>query len=253
MHLLYLDGSGSVRNPNERYFVLAGISVFERQIYHLISETDAFVTSLDIGDAHDIELHGSIMANGKEAPWKSMTRKRRLDVIARSLSLLRDAHWGITAFAVAVDKRAVSPNDPVTYAFEEICNRFNLFLRRLWRRKEGNDRGLVIMDNSHYEETLQGLARRFRERGTQWGKLRNLAEVPLFVDSAASRLIQIADLLAWAVWRRYEHSDTRYFDQVVRRFDQEGGVLHGLVHRKSPDDDCHCPACMSRSYRSNSQ
>ena len=34
MYLLYLDGSGSVRNPNERHFVLAGIAVFERQIYH---------------------------------------------------------------------------------------------------------------------------------------------------------------------------------------------------------------------------
>ncbi len=253
MHLLYLDGSGSVKNPDERYFVLAGISVFERQIYHLISATDAFITSLDIGDAHDIELHGSIMANGKKAPWKSIARKRRLDVIERSLGLLRDAHWGIRAFAVAVDKRAVSPNDPVTYAFEEICNRFNWFLSRLWRSKKEKQRGLVIMDNSHYEETLQGLARRFRERGTQWGKLHNLAEVPLFVDSAASRLIQLADLLAWAVLRRYERSDTRYFDQVVRRFDREGGVLHGLVHRKSPNDACHCPACMSRSYRGNNQ
>ena len=253
MHLLYLDGSGSVRNPSERYFVLAGISVFERQIYHLISATDAFVTSLDIGDTHNIELHGSVMANGKEAPWKGMTRKRRLDVIERSLCLLRDDRWGMRAFAVAVDKRAVSPNDPVTCAFEEICNRFNLFLSRLWRSKKEKHRGLVIMDNSHYEETLQGLARRFRERGTQWGKLRNLAEVPLFVDSAASRLIQLSDLLAWAVWRRYEYRDTRYFDQVVRRFDREGGVLHGLVHRKSPNDDCHCPACMSRSYRGNSQ
>lgn len=56
-----------------------------------------------------------------------------------------------------------------------------------------------------------------------------MAEAPLFVDSTASRLIQIADLLAWAVWRRYEHSDTRYFDLIVRRFDREGGVLHGLV------------------------
>ena len=34
MYLLYLDVSGSVQNPNERYFILAGISVFERQIYH---------------------------------------------------------------------------------------------------------------------------------------------------------------------------------------------------------------------------
>ena len=101
-----------------------------------------------------------------------------------------------------------------------------------------------------YGEPLQLLARRFREAGTRWGTLRNMAEVPLFVDSAASRLIQIADLLAWAVWRRYEYHDTRYFDGIVGRFDRDGGVIHGLVHRRAgAPGDCSCPACMSRSMR----
>lgn len=30
MHLLYIDGSGTVKNPNETYFILAGVAVFER-------------------------------------------------------------------------------------------------------------------------------------------------------------------------------------------------------------------------------
>ena len=145
----------------------------------------------------------------------------------------------------ALERRVVG----VAEAFEEICNRFNLFLARLWNRKGEKHRGLVVMDKSHYEETLQGLARRFRDQGTRWGNLRNLAEVPLFVDSAASRLIQIADLLAWAVWRRYEFADTRYFDRIVRRFDTEGGVMHGLVHFKPPAEQCMCPACLSRTLR----
>ena len=251
MYILYLDGSGSVKNPNERHFVLAGVAVFERQIYHLISKTDAFVGSLDLGDAHDVELHGSVMANGSKLPWKGRSRQIRLDIIERGLDLLKDAHWSVRAFAVVVDKRAESPNDPVEYAFEEICNRFNLFLTRLWRNGD-QQRGLVVMDESHYEETLQGLARNFREGGTRWGALRNLAEVPLFVDSGASRLIQIADLLAWAVWRRYEYGNTRYFDQIVGRFDKEGGVVHGLVHRRLTGEECHCPACLSRSLAQHS-
>ena len=37
MYLLYLDGSGSVKNPNERHFVLAGVGVYEGQIYHLLA------------------------------------------------------------------------------------------------------------------------------------------------------------------------------------------------------------------------
>ncbi len=249
MYLLYLDGSGSVRNPNERYFILAGISVFERQIYHLISEADQYAASLGVGPGRDVELHASVMAAGRKAPWKGSIRRKRLEFIEGGLDLLKNAHWSVRTFAVAVDKQVVSPNDPVERAFEEICNRFNLYLTRLHNREGSQPRGLIVMDKSHYEETLQGLARRFREQGTRWGNLRNLAEVPLFVDSAASRLIQIADLLAWAVWRRYEQMDARYFDRIAHRFDSEGGVIHGLFHFKPAGEPCQCPACLSRSVR----
>lgn len=247
VYLLYLDGSGSVRNPHERHFVLVGVAVFERQIYHLISKADRFVSELAVSETDDVELHASAMAKGGQRPWKGIVRQQRLAIIEDALGVLAQAHASVRAFAVVVDKEARSPHDPVEYAFEEVCNRFDLFLSRKWRQEGEKHRGLIIMDESHYEGTLQGLARSFRSEGTRWGALRNLAEVPLFVDSMASRLIQLADLLAWAVWRRYEHRDTRYFDRVVRRFDAEGGVIHGLVHFKTPQEDCHCPACLSRS------
>ena len=251
MYLLYLDGSGSVKNPTERHFVLAGVAVFERQIYHLISKFDSFVASLNLGNVRQVELHASVMANGSKAPWKGIVRRKRLQIIESGLRLLDGAHQSVRTFATVVDKRALE-GDPVEYAFEEICSRFNHFLTRLWRNEADKQRGLVVMDESSYEHTLQGLAQRFREEGTRWGSLRNMAEVPLFADSRVSRLIQIADLLAWAVWRRYEHGDARYFDLIVGRFDREGGVLHGLVHRKDPRDDCHCPGCLSRALHSGS-
>lgn len=244
MHLLYIDGSGTVKNPNETYFVLAGVSVFERQIYHIIKEVDEFVRALGLDDSEAAELHASDMASGKARPWKTMPRSARIDIIKRALDILSGTHRSVRLFAVAVHKQAVAPQDPVEYAFEEICNRFDLKLRRKW--VEEKHRGLVIMDKSHYENTLQNLAQGFRESGTRWGKLRNLAEVPLFVDSRMSRIVQLADLVAWAVWRRYEKLDTGYFDRIVSRFDSEGGVIHGLVHYKPRDEQCHCPACMSR-------
>ena len=250
MYLLYLDGSGSVKNPAERHFVLAGVSVFERQIYHLISAADEFVDNLGLGQPEDVELHASVIANGGKGVWKgSAPRQQRLDIIEDALGLLTSAHWSVTAFAVVVEKAAMSADhDPVERAFEEICNRFNLYLSRL-RSQDDQHRGLIVMDKSSYEETLQGLASRFREHGTRWGNLRNLAEVPMFVDSRATRLVQLADLLAWAVWRRYERSDTRFFDKVVNRFDRSRGVLHGLVHFKNSATDCMCPACLSRQTR----
>lgn len=249
VYLLYLDGSGSVRNPAERHFVLAGVAVFERQIYHMIKSLDDFVSGLGLGPPQDIELHASVMANGRKGVWRGLTRKARLDTIEAGLSVLDRSHWSVEAFAVAVDKASIEPHDPVEWAFEEICNRFNLLLSRLQSRDDTPYRGLVVMDKSVYEDTLQSLATRFREQGTKWGNLRNLAEVPMFVDSAATRLVQLADLLAWAVWRRYEYKDTRYFDAVVGRFDESHGKLHGLVHQKAPDDQCSCPACIPPAPR----
>lgn len=60
---------------------------------------------------------------------------------------------------------------------------------------------------------------------------RNLAEVPVFLDSRASRLIQLADLVAYSVFQKFERGDTRFFDIITHRFDAVGGVVHGLcVH-----------------------
>jgi len=244
MHLLYIDGSGTVKNPNDTYFVLVGVAVFERQIYHIIKEVDEFVRALDLDDSEAAELHASDMASGKAQPWKTMPRSKRIDIVKRALDILSGTHRSVRLFAVAVHKQAVAPQDPVEYAFEEICNRFDLRLRRT--RPDERHRGLVVMDKSHYENTLQHLAQGFRESGTRWGKLRNLAEVPLFVDSKMSRIIQLADLVAWATWRHYELDDNAYFKRIASRFDSEGGVIHGLVHYKPRDEQCHCPACMSR-------
>lgn len=41
-------------------------------------------------------------------------------------------------------------------------------------------------------------------------------------------LIQLADLVAYAVFRHFEHGDSQYFDLIKDRFDSEGGVEYGL-------------------------
>lgn len=72
------------------------------------------------------------------------------------------------------------------------------------------------------------MAHEFRTIGHQWGVLRNLSEVPVFIDSKASRLIQLADLIAYAVFRKWEKSDDRFYSIIADRFDREGSVVHGL-------------------------
>ncbi len=148
-------------------------------------------------------------------------------------------------FGVVVDKAERSPEDPIEYAFEQICNRFDLFLRRLYH--QGNpQRGLIVLDRSTKETRLQSLASEFRTFGHRWVTMTNLADVPFFVDSRATRCIQYADLVAYAMWRKYERGDSEFVDVIRDRFDSEGGIVHGLHHYRNRDDFCDCPSCFSR-------
>ncbi len=146
-----------------------------------------------------------------------------------------------------VDKHALSPKDPIEYAFEQICYRFDLFLTRLHHQRN-TQRGLIILDKSAQETRLQSLTSEFRTLGRRRGVIRNLADVPLFVDSRATRCIQYADLVAYAMWRKYEKGDDEFFDVIAENFDSEGGVVHGLHHFKDPNDPCDCPGCV-RAFR----
>lgn len=65
----------------------------------------------------------------------------------------------------------------------------------------------------------------------------------MFVDSRATRLIQYADLVAYAMWRKFEKNDAEFFDTIAADFDSEGGVVHGLHHYKNLTDECDCPVC----------
>jgi len=96
------------------------------------------------------------------------------------------------------------------------------------RASDEAQRGLMILDESTKETTLQRLAIDFRTTGHSYGILRNLVEVPLFVDSRATRLVQLADLVAYATFRFVERNDCRFFDVFKHRFHTVSGIVHGL-------------------------
>jgi len=245
MHLLYLDDAGSAPNLNEDYFVLGGVSIFEAQAHWFTQELDRLASTIDASHPQSVEFHASEIFARRVDPWRGMKREEAQGVIKAVLDVLRRSYESARVFACAVHKPSFPGRDPVELAFEDLCSRFDRYLNRL--RGEGDrQRGLLILDESAHETTLQKMARDFQTLGTRWGVLRNLAEVPLFVDSRASRLVQLADHLAYAVFRRYNSSDAAYFDIIAPKFDSADGVVHGLVHLHSQSGECMCPACMSR-------
>ena len=230
MHLLYVDHSGDAKDPNLQYVVFAGVSVFERQGYWLSQELDKIATRFNPADPASVELHGSPMRQGRDG-WDQFAVPDRVQAMIDALTVLAASHPTNRIFACVVEPAAVSPNDSVAYAFEQLASRFDQYLMRLHRQGD-TQRGVIVFDEATYETSSHNLAGDFRSVGHTWGVLRNLAEVPLFLDSRASRLIQLADLVAYAIARHYERCDSQFFNVIQQRFDKEGGTVHGL-HVKS--------------------
>lgn len=226
MYLLYVDESGHTADPLQEYFILCGVAVFERQGWWIANELDQIAARFDPANPSEVELHGSPMLQGRGA-WKQHGRPSREQAMKDALSVLTASHPSNRLFATVVRKSAISPQDPVVYGFEQMASRFDRYLGRLHKRGD-TQRGLILFDKSSHEASLQKLAHNFRTLGHQWGILRNLSEVPVFIDSRASRLIQLADLVAFSLFRMWEKQDDRFYTIIRDRFDREGNVVHGL-------------------------
>ena len=69
MYVLYADESGSIGNARERFFVLAGVSVFERQTHWIEQELNQIAARFVPTQPHAVELHGSPMRSGSHG-WR---------------------------------------------------------------------------------------------------------------------------------------------------------------------------------------
>jgi hypothetical protein len=246
MYLLYLDDSGSIQNQNEKYFVLGGVCIPENSIRWLTYELEKLAIELNPENPRSVEFHASEIFSGRTGIWKKYTKEERINIIKKVLFVLQNAYSDVVMFACAVHKTSFPVYDPVTMAFEDISSRFDLYLQRISTDAHSH-KGLIVLDDSSYETSLQNLATKFRNEGNRWGSyLKNICEVPLFVDSKASRIIQLTDHIAYAVFRRYNAGDLNYFNCIEGRFDKDGGVIHGLSHRQTYNRDCTCPACITR-------
>lgn len=224
MHILYVDESGSPTDIRQKYFVLAGISVFERQIHWLTQPLNEIAKRFNPKQSERVELHGSPMFTGKRM-WRTYPKDMRKKAIMDALKVLAESHRSNRIFATVVEPSAVN-EEPIEYAFLQVASRFDHYLARLHNMGD-SQRGVMLFDKSVHEQTLQSLAALYRDRGHQWGVLRNLVEVPTFIDSRASRLIQLADLVAYAVYRNW-CGDPQFFQIIESRFDFDRGKQHGL-------------------------
>lgn len=250
MFLLYVDESGNPVNSSEQYFVMGAVAVYETTAYFISQGFDEIQEKYFPGSTNPIEFHSAQVMNHNAEPWRAMTRPDREQMLFDLCDVLvRSNQKGLHLFGVAVDKASFPQDDPVEKAFHELCGHFDKFIDQTnWvKSKEMRNRGLMIFDSSRYAGHLDKLLLEYRkEGGTKFGRVKNFADAPAFAKSETTRLLQAADLVSYALFRRYERSDARLFDRILSRFQQSDGILHGLTHLVARHWTCFCPACLSR-------
>jgi hypothetical protein len=228
VHLLYLDESGHPNDPGTQFFVLAGIAVFERSTHWLESSINPIAERFNPLEPSAIEFHGSPMHSGKDH-WACINPADRVQAVVDILSLLGHPQLQLRVFASVIEKSTVPTDQIIERSFEAVAHQFDQYLADLWARRHDAQRGLVICDKASYEQKLQALSSLFKHQGHALGRLRNFAEVPLFLDSKASQIIQMADLVAYWIFRYYQSKDAHGFQLIEPSLLRRGGRQVGLA------------------------
>ena len=270
MYLLFVDESGT-HGAEAHSFVLGGLAVHEDDAARLQRALDDLVIT-HLGrvpvNLEEYELHAGEMRNarkpkgqavGKASVWATMERAHRLRLLDEAFDLLANftplrAELPPWAFGVVLDthfRQAEAPVKREQFAYEVLLNKFDLMLKKVREERGLPNRGLVIHDRRVVaEQDIQAWVTGWRAAAGDVGQLRNLADVPLFTDSRATRLLQAADLVAYALYRRYaDPPDRQYFNRIWDGFHRDlTGQLHGLVHFTPAfgRGACACESCRAR-------
>ena len=175
----------------------------------------------------DLELHASPIRSGKGI-WRSFSKDKRNALLTECLEYIRNHYPRQFILFGAVIKNNNSENVPEDL-FSQLTSRFDMFLKRKYISHDESARGLCIFDKTKMENKYQNWSKVYQLLGNKWNqKLNNFAEVPLFLDSSMSRSIQLADLIAFALFRNFEYNDDSYFSIIQDCFDRDKKQVHGL-------------------------
>ena len=228
MYLLYLDESGT--QSSARHFILAGVVVHENNIYWAKERLDKLQRKYFPSIEEPIRFHAAPLrtkdGDRVEAPFDELAAQTRSQLLSELYQIANEIHG--TFFAIVIEKAYLSGSQGhYERALEEILSRFDHFIGRMFNERNERDRGLIVIADSSYRERLEWFAHQLTSKGTRWGELHAIDDIPFFTLSRNSRLLQIADLIANTVYGRYETSHAREFDRMLPKFDQDDSRVCG--------------------------
>jgi hypothetical protein len=246
LYLFYVDESGDVGVTEQKNFVLGCIAVHEGQVYRFSKQLDDIQKRYFPERQLMVGFHATDIRNG-HGIFRELNLNVRDDLLREIYGCIANARFpNLIAFASTMHvSLAKSPNQVLHDTFQDICQRFNIFMTRQFNANRPT-KGLLVIDDAHRDRYRELIAD-FRREGTDYqGPLGNIVDIPYFARQHETRMLQLADFCAYAVFRYYERGDRTYFDQIFERFDKRAprSPPDGLKHFTK--DPCSCEACSWR-------
>lgn len=253
MYFFYIDESGSrdpsigtAAKPKDHIYVLLAVGLFERQ-WRPFDRTIARI-KLGLADGiwrktrqrHDLaacEVKSNWLRNAKEREQRSpflhaLTDAQREQLVAGYLDQLGPRN--AVVMAAVIDKRHLQPH--LTHetlhkkAYEFLLERIQRYMAEYHPKHQA----LIVMDDTS-KQLNRAVAMKhawFLRDGNANLKFPHIVEYPFFTASELSHGVQLADLLAYNVYRAFRTEDLEYpyFNALVPHiYRRKGGeVLDGL-------------------------
>lgn len=274
MYLLALDESGT--HNGSPVVLIGGLAVHEADVRRLERDLHDVLTThlvpLNL-DPWRHELHAKELktpskakpaGNGypatRDSEWLSVPSATRLAILADAYAVIRDHRsadptYPLRVFAGVVDRRHKQFKTAEKYAYDHVLHRFDETLRGFGDAPR--QRGLVLHDrrdsiykSTRHEPLIQDWTALWQRSGP---RLEAIVQVPYFTDSRASRLIQAADFVSYALWRQYSQEDDTYIADLWQHVDVgRKGELSGVIHLTPDFGRCPCKPCVSRTTQKQS-
>ena len=244
VYFLYADSSGLTKIKLGRHdnpYITVGVIVHEkdyRPIEGRISEAKSMV--LPGLDPCAWELHAYDIWNSRnffDDRRMRVNRAKKMEIFSRITDLACELDITIVGVIMFKDKMAdmYRSQTVMDYSWMFVAERFEHFL--VQKPAETNN-GLLFIDASQKnpESDIRRALQKAVKNGSNWQSIDHVIEHPIFVESHAHNLIQLADMIAYVMLKHYK-GDSEFgelFELLKSRMYRYGGKLDGFGLKEFP-------------------
>ena len=244
MYLLMIDESGTPRKPDKeypRYFVIAGV-IIPAHKWSIVRDA---VQGMKIRYGIRGEMkwrYFSPSNNDDRNPMRKLDQIQR-DAIRSALYGIISGTGKITCLASVCSAQAAYAMPSVSgqadiyhLTYKVITERFQYFLQEQPLVGGQKPTGIIVSDHRGAQDDAKLRAHHqmlLHASGGTTSQYKNLVESLFLQPSHQSIGIQLADMVAGAVWRKYERNDDQFYTQIAKSFRKSRtGVVtgYGIAH-----------------------